>query len=55
VNSSGEAVEALNRIPEIDRGECHKHVEQCFSIETMVESYERVYQKIFDLEAARQA
>jgi hypothetical protein len=55
VNSANEAVQALNRIPEIDSGECHKHVERCFSIETMVKSYERVYQAIFDLEAGRQA
>ncbi|MDR3719286.1 MAG: glycosyltransferase family 4 protein [Bryobacteraceae bacterium] len=55
VNSAGEAVQAMKRIPEIDGGECRKRVERRFSIETMVESYERVYQTIFDLEAGRHA
>jgi glycosyltransferase involved in cell wall biosynthesis len=55
VNSADEAVQALERVGEIDRSECHKHVQRCFSIETMVESYERVYQTIFDLEAGRQS
>jgi len=44
----------LQRLPEIDRTACRKRVRQRFSVETMVESYERVYQTIFDLEARRQ-
>ena len=55
VNNVNEAVRALKRISEIDRSECHRRVRQCFSIETMVEAYERVYAKIFALEAARQS
>jgi glycosyltransferase involved in cell wall biosynthesis len=53
VNNVIEAVEALERIPEIDRRACRNRVQQHFSIETMVEGYERVYSTIFDLEAKR--
>ena len=53
VNSVDEAVQRLQRLPEIDRTACRKRVRQRFSVETMVESYERVYQTIFDLEARR--
>jgi glycosyltransferase involved in cell wall biosynthesis len=51
VNGVNEAVEALKRVDGIDRAACRRRVEQCFSIETMVEAYEQVYCKIFDLEA----
>jgi glycosyltransferase involved in cell wall biosynthesis len=53
VHNVHEAVRALERIPAIDRCACRRRVEQCFSIEAMVESYERVYATIFDLEARR--
>jgi glycosyltransferase involved in cell wall biosynthesis len=53
VASVAEAVRALERIPEIDRAACRERVKELFSIETMVEAYERVYCRIFDLEAAR--
>jgi glycosyltransferase involved in cell wall biosynthesis len=53
VASVPEAVRALERIPEIDRAACRQRVEELFSIETMVGAYERVYCRIFDLEAAR--
>ena len=49
VNSVGEAAERLQSLSRIDRGACRQRVERYFSIETMVESYERVYQTIFDL------
>ena len=55
VASVAEAVRALERIPEIDRTACRQRVQECFSIETMVEAYERVYCKIFDLEAKRRS
>jgi glycosyltransferase involved in cell wall biosynthesis len=55
VNNVIEAVEALERIPEIDRRACRKRVQQHFSIETMVDGYERVYSMIFDLEAKRRS
>jgi glycosyltransferase involved in cell wall biosynthesis len=50
VNNVNEAVQALDRISEISRSACRQRVEQCFSIETMVEGYERVYAAIFDQE-----
>jgi glycosyltransferase involved in cell wall biosynthesis len=53
VNNVDEAVRALGRISAIDGNVCRRRVRQCFSIETMVEGYERVYQKIFDLQAER--
>jgi glycosyltransferase involved in cell wall biosynthesis len=51
VDNVTEAIQALGRIPEIDRSACRSRVRQHFSIETMVEGYERVYSTIFDLEA----
>jgi glycosyltransferase involved in cell wall biosynthesis len=48
VNNVNEAVRALERLPEIDRSACRQRVQQCFSIGTMVEAYERVYSTIFD-------
>jgi glycosyltransferase involved in cell wall biosynthesis len=51
VNGVNEAVEALKRVHKIDRAACRERVQRCFSIETMVEGYERVYSTIFDLEA----
>jgi hypothetical protein len=50
-----EAVQALQRLPEIDPSACRRRVQQCFSIETMVEAYERVYCTIFDREAKRRS
>src|ERR1700676_685421 len=50
-----EAVRAVGRISEIDRRACRSRVQQHFSIETMVEGYERVYSTIFDLEAKRRS
>lgn len=38
--------EALNRINEIDRNVCRKHVEDHFSVETMVKGYENVYERV---------
>ena len=55
VNSVPEAVQALDRLGEIDRTACRQRVQECFSIETMVEGYERVYRTIFELEAKRQS
>ncbi len=51
VHGVNEAVETLKRVDTIDRAACRRRVEQCFSIETMVKAYERVYCTIFDLEA----
>ena len=37
VNNVHEAVQALQRLPEIDRRVCRERVQQCFSVETMVD------------------
>jgi glycosyltransferase involved in cell wall biosynthesis len=55
VRNVDEAAERLNRLPEIDRQACRRRVQRCFSIETMVEAYERVYRTILDREAARRS
>ncbi len=47
-------VEAVRRIGEIDRRACRKHIEENFSLEKMVEGYERVYRKILDTKTVRQ-
>ncbi|MBI4875344.1 MAG: glycosyltransferase family 4 protein [Acidobacteria bacterium] len=55
VNSVEEAAHALQRLREIDHSACRKRVQRCFSIDTMVEAYERVYDTIFKLEAKRRS
>ena len=55
VNTVEEAAQAVQRLPEIDRGACRQRVQQRFSIDTMVEAYERVYHTIFELEAKRRS
>ena len=51
VNGVNEAVEAVKRVHKIDRAACRRNVAQRFSIQTMVEAYERVYCTIFNQEA----
>ncbi len=53
VHSVDEGVRALRRLGEIDRSVCRQRVQECFSIETMVAAYERVYQQVFELEAKK--
>jgi glycosyltransferase involved in cell wall biosynthesis len=55
VANAAEAVRALDRISEIDRAVCRQRVQERFSIETMVEAYERVYCGIFDLQTKRRS
>ena len=55
VNNVTEAVRALGRIPEINRRACRARVQQYFSINAMVDGYERVYSTIFELEAKRRS
>jgi glycosyltransferase involved in cell wall biosynthesis len=55
VNDVHQAVRALERVHEIDRAACRRRVQERFSITTMVEAYERVYCRIFDLEAKRRS
>jgi glycosyltransferase involved in cell wall biosynthesis len=52
VDDIAEAVEAVEQIEAIDRAACRRRVEQLFSIRTMVEGYERVYETIFEREAS---
>ncbi|MHC4362793.1 MAG: glycosyltransferase family 4 protein, partial [Planctomycetota bacterium] len=44
VNSVDEAVQALDKIGDIDRRQCRKRVEENFTIDCMVSKYERVYE-----------
>lgn len=39
-------VEAVKRIGKIDREACRKHVEENFTVEKMVENYEKIYQEV---------
>ncbi|MBN2320225.1 MAG: glycosyltransferase family 4 protein [Acidobacteria bacterium] len=55
VNSVSDAVQALQRLDEIDRTACREQVRQHFSIDSMADAYERVYHKIFDLEKKRRS
>ena len=52
VQNVQEAAAAVCRINEIDRRQCREHVQSRFSIETMIDGYERVYDMI--LRARRQ-
>jgi glycosyltransferase involved in cell wall biosynthesis len=53
IKNIDEAVKVLERMHEIDRADCRKRVEEYFSVNTMVEAYERVYATIFELEGLR--
>ena len=53
VNDVNEAVKAVEKIPEISRKACRQRVEEHFSLDIMVENYEKVYNKIFQHEALK--
>jgi glycosyltransferase involved in cell wall biosynthesis len=53
VNNVDEAVEAVSRVDRIDRKTCRRRVEENFTIDRMVEGYEKVYEQIFRMEACR--
>jgi len=53
VNSVEQAAEALSKIDSINRADCRKRVEQNFTIDCMVSAYEKVYEKIFELQAEK--
>jgi glycosyltransferase involved in cell wall biosynthesis len=55
VNDATEAVGALGRIDGINRRACRDRVRQYFSIDAMVDGYERAYSTIFDREAKRRS
>lgn len=54
VNGVKEAVQALEEVSDIDPRICHRRVQECFSIDTMVRAYERVYSEIFERETRKQ-
>ena len=54
INNVDEAVEAIAKIDRIDRKKCRQRVEENFTIDKMVEGYEKVYLEIFRQEAKRQ-
>jgi len=47
-----EAVRAIPKLPQINRQTCREHVQKRFSIDTMVDGYERIYSQIFEQEAS---
>jgi len=53
VNNTDQANQAINKTDQINRHDCRQHVKQNFSIEQMVCGYEKVYKKIFQLEAEK--
>lgn len=55
VKNVDEAVRALKRLDDIDPNACRQRVQERFSVETMVRSYERVYQTIFEQETTRRS
>jgi glycosyltransferase involved in cell wall biosynthesis len=54
VNNTDEAAQAIKKINEIDRKKCRQRVEENFTIDCMVSKYEKVYEKIFELEAQKE-
>ncbi|MDP3901664.1 MAG: glycosyltransferase family 4 protein [bacterium] len=48
VDNEEEMVEAVFKIDEIDRKTCRKRVEDCFTVDGMVDGYEKIYQKILE-------
>ena len=53
VGNTPEASRRLEQVPQIERSACRQRVEQCFSVDTMVEQYERVYSMILEMEAKK--
>jgi len=53
VNNVDEAVGAIDKIDRIDRRKCRQRVEENFTIDKMVSSYEKVYAEIFRREAGK--
>jgi glycosyltransferase involved in cell wall biosynthesis len=53
VNNVDEAVEAVAKIDMINRKKCRQRVEENFTIDKMVEGYEKVYAEIFRREAKK--
>jgi glycosyltransferase involved in cell wall biosynthesis len=49
------AARVLDRVPQLSRMACRQRVERCFSVDTMVKGYEKVYAEIFEREARKVA
>ncbi len=45
VNNQEEMIEALKKIDQIDRWNCHRHVANSFSLKRMVNKYEELYEE----------
>jgi len=46
VENEDEMIEAIKNIDQINREDCRKYVEENFTVDKMVEGYEKVYRKI---------
>lgn len=46
VDTIEEMISAVGRIDSIDRANCHRHIEENFSIKKMIDGYETVYREI---------
>lgn len=46
VQSIAEMVQAVQKLDTIDRNDCREHVKQHFSVETMVDGYEKVFDQL---------
>ena len=46
VKNDKEMIKAIKNIDKIDRAECRKHVEENFTIEKMVDGYEKIYSRL---------
>ena len=46
VKDDKKMIQAIKNIDKIDRAECRKSVEDNFTVEKMVEGYEKVYEKV---------
>ncbi|VXB39142.1 Glycosyl transferase [Burkholderia sp. 8Y] len=55
VRNEDEAVDALARLPQIDRRRCRETFERRFTAERMAREYVDVYQRLLDARAARRA
>jgi glycosyltransferase involved in cell wall biosynthesis len=55
VDDARAAARCLERVPQIERSACRQRVKQCFSVDTMVQQYERVYTTILETEAKKMA
>ena len=50
VNNVVDAIEAVDRLKEIDRADCRRHIKRHFTVDRMVNEYVQVYEMILDTE-----